>query len=143
MRKVAPSRTSVEYLLDGNVLVALADCAHVHHDAAVKWFASMQAPFATCPITQGTLLRMLLQFDAVADVAEAVRFLGHFTAHPSHRFWPDELAYGDIAWNGVMGHRQVTDAYLSALARHRGGRIATFDKGLAALYADTAELLVH
>ena len=72
MRKVAPSRATVEYLLDGNVLVALADSAHVHHDAAVKWFASVAAPFATCPITQGTLIRMLLQFNAVADVAEAV-----------------------------------------------------------------------
>lgn len=143
MRKVAPSRAAVEYLLDGNVLVALADSAHVHHDAAVKWFASVAAPFATCPITQGTLIRMLLQFNAVADVAEAVRFLDRFTAHPNHRFWPDSLAYADISWHGVLGHRQVTDAYLSALARHRGGRIATFDKGLAALHADTAELLVH
>ena len=143
MRKVANARPAGEYLLDGNVLVALADSAHVHHDAAVKWFVSIDAPFATCPITQGTLIRMLLQFKAVADVSEAVNFLGRFTAHPKHRFWPDSLAYADISWQGVLGHRQVTDAYLSALARHHGGRIATFDKGLAALHADTAELLVH
>ena len=101
----------------------------------------MNAPFATCPITQGTLLRMLLQFQAVDDVAEAVSFLDKFTAHPKHRFWPDNLPYAAISFKGVLGHRQVTDAYLSALARHHGARLATFDKGLAALHADAAELL--
>jgi hypothetical protein len=40
-----------------------------------------------------------------------------------------------------MGHRQVTDAYLAALARRRQGRLATLDKGLAALHPDVAELL--
>lgn len=143
MKKGAPSRVADEYLLDGNLLVALADSAHVHHDAAVKWFLSDDAPFATCPITQGTLVRMLLQFQAVADVSEAVSFLDKFTAHPKHRFWPDSLPYVAIPWKGVLGHAQVTDAYLNALARHHGGRITTFDKGLAALHADTAELLVH
>ena len=33
---------------------------------------------------------------------------------------------------------RVTDAYLAALARHFGGRLVTFDRGLAALHADVA-----
>ena len=37
--------------------------------------------------------------------------------------------------------RQVTDSYLAALARHRNGRLATFDRGLAALHADVADLI--
>ena len=86
---------------------------------------------------------MLLQFKAVNDVASAVSFLEKFTAHPRHRFWPDSLPYSAISWRGVLGRRQVTDAYLAALARHHGGRIATFDKGLAALHTDGAELLVQ
>ena len=143
MRKVSGARAVAGYLLDGNVLVALADAAHVHHLAAVRWFVSMDVPFATCPITQGTLLRMLLQFEAVSDVASAVSFLERFTAHPKHRFWPDSLPYSAISWRGVLGQRQVTDAYLAALARHHGGRIATFDEGLAALHADSSELLVQ
>lgn len=129
------------HLLDGNVLVALADSAHVHHEAAVAWFRSTEAPFATCPITQGTLVRMLLQFKAARDVTDAVAFLAQFTAHARHRFWPDELAYTAISWSGVLGQRQVTDAYLAALARHHGGRLVTFDRGLAALYAEVTELL--
>lgn len=86
---------------------------------------------------------MLLQFKAVKDVAGAVAFLEQFTAHPKHRFWPDSLPYSAISWRGVLGQRQVTDAYLAALAQHHGGRLATFDKGLAALHADRAELLVQ
>ncbi len=43
---------------------------------------------------------------------------------------------------GVIGHRQVTDAYLVALARHHGGRVATLDKGLAALQGEHVFLLV-
>ena len=128
-------------LLDGNVLVALSDAAHVHHEVAVRWFMALDAPFATCPITQGTLLRMLLQFKAVRDVASAVAFLERFTAHPKHRFWPDSLPYASISWTGIFGQRQVTDAYLAALARHHAGRLATFDQGLAALHVDIAELL--
>lgn len=42
---------------------------------------------------------------------------------------------------GVIGHRQVADAYLAGLARARGGRLATFDAGLAALHPDVAELV--
>ena len=38
-----------------------------------------------------------------------------------------------IAWAHVVGHRQVTDAYLLALAKTHGGKLATFDRGVAAL----------
>ncbi len=128
-------------LLDGNVLVAIADAAHIHHDCTTDWLVAGKRPFATCPITQRTLLRMLLQFKAVADVAAAVAFLREFTAHRRHVFWADELSYLDVQWKGVMGQRQVTDAYLCALARRHGGRMATLDRGLAALHEDVAELI--
>ena len=128
-------------LLDGNVLVALADAAHVHHASASGWFAARSTPFATCPITKDILLRMLLLHRAVSSPPAAAQFLTRFTAHPRHRFWPDDRGYADIAWRGVPGHRQVTDAHLAALARHRKGRLVTFDRGLAALHEDIAELV--
>jgi uncharacterized protein len=125
------------HLLDGNVLVALVSHSHVHHPAAQRWFASSSCPFATCPITQGTLLRLLLR---VGDVATetAVEVLTHLAAHTRHRFWPDTLGYAEISWRGVLGHRQVTDAYLAALARHHKGKLVSFDRGLVALHADVA-----
>lgn len=129
-------------LLDGNVLVALAYQAHVHHAAARQWFRQTETPFATCPITQGTLVRMLLHFEAVPRTEDAVAVLRGFIEHPRHRFWPDAIDYLQIDWKGVMGHKQVTDAYLAALAGRNHGRLATFDKGLAALNPDLAELLV-
>ena len=136
MTQVARQRERV-HLLDGNVLVALVSSTHIHHQAAQTWFAASDEPFATCPITQGTLLRLLMQLGEVSsDTALAV--LAGVTAHAQHRFWSDSLGYADISWRGVLGHRQVTDAYLAGLARHHGGRLVSFDNGLVALHPDVA-----
>lgn len=135
-RRVEPESEQV-HLLDGNVLVALVSDTHVHHAAAQRWFASQRQPFATCPITQGTLVRLLMSLgDLRAE--EAAQVLAGLTAHPRHRFWPDSIGYEQVAWTGVMGHRQVTDAYLAALARHHQGRLVTFDGGLSGLHPDVA-----
>ena len=129
-------------LLDGNVLIALGDRNHVHHDAAERWFAARgEQLFATCPITQGTLMRHLMREKIAANGAAAATVLKAFLAHPSHRFWPDSIDYVSINCRGVLGHRQVTDAYLAGLAREQKGRLATLDAGLAALHEDVADLI--
>ena len=50
-------------LLDGNLLVALVMETHVHHERAHRWFAASKKKdrFATCAVTQGTLLRLHMQ----------------------------------------------------------------------------------
>lgn len=124
------------HLLDGNVLYALVDEAHVHHAAAQQWFVGQgDGCFATCPITQGTLLRLAMRLGG-RSAEQALAVLNAVTAHARHLFWPDVLAYQQVRWHGVLGHRQVTDAYLVALARHHGGKLASFDKGLVALHPD-------
>jgi toxin-antitoxin system PIN domain toxin len=131
----APSGTA---LLDGNVLVSLVVVEHVHHDAARDWFRA-GGRFATCPTVQGTLLRLLLrQGTGVARARDALRAV---VGHPRHEQWWDDVAYGEVDLSAVLGHRQVTDAYLAQLARRRGGRLATFDRGLAVAAPDVAELL--
>lgn len=120
-------------LLDGNVLIALVSPSHVHHAAAERWFARSVAPFATCPITQGTLLRILMNIGQL-DAGSALAVLSQVTAHPRHRFWPDAVGYAQVSWRGVIGHRQVTDAYLAGLARHFEGRLVSFDRGLGAVH---------
>jgi predicted nucleic acid-binding protein len=58
------------------------------------------------------------------------------TAAKDHAFWPDELPFaGAVAFAGVrlLGHQQVTDAYLLGLAIRRGGALATLDQRIAAL----------
>lgn len=126
-------------LLDGNVLIALTISEHVHHDQAWNWFDSRNDQFATCPITQGTLLRCLLRAGEPTQVALGA--LHQIIEHPQHVFWPDEIGYGTPMTTGVIGHRQVTDAYLAELASYFGGLLVTLDKGLAALRGDRVELI--
>ncbi|GHC02651.1 hypothetical protein [Thermomonas carbonis] len=90
------------------VLIALADEAHLHHTAARTWFAARARLFATCPITQGTLLRMLLNANGKHSVAGVVATMRGFIEHPRHRFWPDAIDYLQADWKGVLAHRQVT-----------------------------------
>jgi hypothetical protein len=118
-------------LLDGNVLIALLVDSHVHHAAAQRWWDTRaDTTFATTPITQGTLLRFLIRNDLGADAASTV--LTTLTTRAEHEFWPDDLPYDASILRGVLGHRQVTDAYLVALARRHRARLATFDAGLVA-----------
>jgi toxin-antitoxin system PIN domain toxin len=127
-------------LFDGNVLVAITFPTHVHHEAVHAWWTSVPATrFATCPITQGTLLRLALREGAT--FGQALNLLQAVCARPDHDFWPDDLSYASVRLSGVVGHRQVTDAYIAALARARGERLVTLDRGLAALHPDVADLV--
>lgn len=127
------------HLLDSNVLIALTVGDHVHHRLAADWFASFTGTWATCPITQSALLRLLLREGQSMVLARGV--LDRLTSQDRHRFWPDDLDYAEIDLHHVTGHRQVTDAYLAGLARHHSGRLATFDRGLAQQEADVATLI--
>jgi uncharacterized protein len=129
----------VTVLLDANVLVALLVDDHVHHTAAENCFASMNGNFATCPITQGSLMRLLIREGQPAAAARAV--LSQTTASPRHEFWPDDVPYTDVPVTGIVGHRQLTDAYLAQLARARGARLVTFDQAMAKLHDDVADLV--
>jgi toxin-antitoxin system PIN domain toxin len=129
----------VTTLLDANVLIALVVADHVHHNAAEAWFTGFDDNFATCPITEGSLLRLLIREGQSADNAQAI--LTAVKNSERHEFWPDSIGYDDVPLNGVLGHRQVTDSYLAQLARAQRGRLATFDQGLAKLHTDVADLL--
>jgi toxin-antitoxin system PIN domain toxin len=126
-------------LLDANVLIALVVEEHVHHRQAEAWFVASGTGFATCPITQGSLMRLLIREGQSAEAARSV--LQEITANPRHEFWPDNASYHDIPITGIIGHRQVTDAYLAHLARSYSSRVATFDQALAKLHADVADLI--
>jgi toxin-antitoxin system PIN domain toxin len=129
----------VTVLLDANVLTALTVTDHIHHEVVEGWFVERSEPFATCPVTQGALVRLLLRNGSGArDAIEVVRGL---RAADGHEFWPDELSYDAVDMRGVVGHKQVTDAYLAGLARSRSGRLATLDRALAVLHDDVALLV--
>ena len=126
-------------LLDANVLIALVVSDHVHHDAAETWLSGADARFATCPITQGNLVRLLVREGQTAPAAR--EFVNAIADDPRHEFWPDDVSFTDVELAGVIGHRQVTDAYLAALTRRHQGRVVTFDQGLAHLHSDVADVI--
>lgn len=122
-------------LLDVNVLVALFDPDHIHHDLAHDWFAENRARgWATCPVTENGFVRVLAHpayGSTVSRPAELVARLRRFCRSGHHQFWPDVVSFTDEALFDpafLAGHRQVTDVYLLGLAKKRGGRLATFDR---------------
>jgi toxin-antitoxin system PIN domain toxin len=127
------------YLLDSNVLIALATPEHSLNARAAAWFLKGHR-FATCPITQGALFRFHLRAGVEATAESAKLLLESMSSLPRHEFWPDDVSFLDIPTRGIVGHRQVTDAYLVLLARKHGGSVATMDKALAAVHAGTTLL---
>lgn len=124
-------------LLDVNVLIALLDRRHVHHEQAHGWFAACHgAGWATCPLTQNAVLRILGQPrypNSPGPPAVVAPLVAELIRHPAHQFWPDALSLLTVP--GVEASRlleagQVTDTYLLALAVHHGGTLVTFDRRL-------------
>jgi toxin-antitoxin system PIN domain toxin len=121
-------------LLDVNVLVALAWPSHVHHQQAQDWFARRRrAGFRTCPLTETGFVRISsnprFTPDAVAPL-EALILLDRITSLAGFEFWSADIPLGAAIGKDrpIVGHRQVTDAYLIALAAKRAGKLATFDR---------------
>ena len=127
------------YLLDSNVLIALATPEHSLNARATAWFLK-GGRFATCPITQGALFRFHLRAGVEATAESAKLLLESISSLPRHEFWADDVSYLDMPTRGIVGHRQVTDAYLVLLARKHGGSVATMDQALAAVHAGTTLL---
>ena len=123
------------FLLDLNVLLALAWPSHVHHGIAHEWFAGEGSlRWATCPVTQLGFVRLSsnpsFTSDAVTPTA-ALAMLGAMTALDGHEFWPDDVDCATSVFSAGIDmtvHRQVTDAYLFSLARARSGCLATLDR---------------
>lgn len=124
-------------LLDVNVLIALLDAGHVMHDRAMSWLArEIRHGWASCPIVENGVVRIMSQpaYPASRPAAVVAERLAEACASPDHAFWPEDvslLAPGLIDWNRVLGHRQVTDAYLLALAVRNQGRLVTFDRRIS------------
>lgn len=130
------------WLLDGNLLVALRLSRHEHHERAHRWFArSSPDRFATCAVTQGTLLRLHMQLAVDPSAAAAWTALREISDHSRHVFWEGGFSYLDVPYKLLTGHRQVTDAWLAELARRQKGKVATLDSAFSILYPDTAMLI--
>jgi uncharacterized protein len=128
-------------LLDVNVLVALMWPDHDFHEVVQAWFGqNARKGWATCPITQAGFVRIVsnpsFSIRAVTP-PDALRTLDLTLQHPAHHFWPDDLLLSDalaIVGKRLLGHQQITDAYLLGLAIHKKGRLATLDRSVVELF---------
>ncbi len=125
-------------LLDVNVLIGLLDSSHIHHARARAWLeAEIDRGWASCPLTQNGCVRVLSQpnypggANPPAHVASRLR---QAISTPWHESWFDDISLLDsdrFDWRHILGSRQLTDAYLLALAVHHNGRLVTFDRSLS------------
>jgi toxin-antitoxin system PIN domain toxin len=135
----------VRALLDVDVLIALLDADHLHHVRARDWLgANIATGCASCPITQSGCIRILSQpnYPNALKPSEVAERLREASEAVYHQFWaesPSLLSPGLVNWEYIVGTRQVTDAYLLALAVHHEGRLVTFDHAIARRVVPGAE----
>lgn len=129
-------------LLDCNILIAICDEGHSAHNIATDWFAAIRPTrFATCPITQMSLLRHLVRIFPKVPFHEAKHTLQRVSDIPGHEFWPDLYDCLSLPDKGILGHGHVTDSYLVNLAKANGGQVATLDRRMADVFSPTAFLI--
>ena len=121
-------------LLDVSVLLAIIDAEHKFHHKCREWWSDNNGfGWASCPLTQNGFVRVISQsaYERPVPLMEAMRTLRVSTASPLHEFWPDDLTILDhalIDHTRMLGHKQITDVYLLALAVKHGGRLVTLDR---------------
>ena len=138
-------------LLDINVLIALHDREHIHHERAALWLESNIAHgWASCPLTQNGCLRIMSQpgYSSPQPLAVLIEMLQGSTGTAFHALWSDDISLLDshhFHHPHIHSHNQLTDLYLLALAVRNGGRLVSFDQRipLSAVPGAHAEHLVR
>lgn len=127
------------YLLDANVLIALIDMRHDAHERSADWFASSTSDgWATCPLTQNAVLRVVGRASYANSPGSPMAVMPTLAAllkRPGHRFWPDDISLLDAAHfdaSRMIAPGRLTDTYLLGLAKAHGAVFATLDRRLIA-----------
>lgn len=121
------------YLLDVNLLLALTDPMHIHHQVAHRWFREKgQQAWATCPLTENGFVRIASHSNYPNRPGEALvvlDILRQLCEAPGHQFWTDDISLLHIlAAEAIITQAQITDVYLLGLAVHKKGKLATLDQ---------------
>jgi uncharacterized protein len=140
----------VSHLLDANALIALGWTQHEHHEKISRWFRNhARDGWATSAFTQAAFVRVISQpaFSGHSiGIGDIVELLLRNTGHPKHRLLPLDFGFEEVmGWctGGLLGHRQVTDAWLLALAIRHKVKLLTFDSGITQLLATPQERQQH
>lgn len=128
-------------LYDVGALLALFDEGHDKHDPVFSLFtANAGEGWATCPLTQNGYLRIRSQpsYSRPLSLAEAYAQLLDVTSSQRHQFIADDISLLDdtlVRFSGLAGPKQLTDAYLLALAMAHGARLVTLDRRILLMNA--------
>ncbi len=124
-------------LLDLNILIALTDPEHQHHQKARNWLTSSVAGrLGICPLTEAGFLRVTTNpvfhpgprtLEQAIAILQALKERDDYWYCPIDRSWVELTAPFAAR---IFGHQQVTDAYLLGLAIKEKGVLVTFDKGI-------------
>lgn len=132
-----------QYLLDVSVLLALHWPRHTAHAKVKQWFRSSgEKAFSTCALTQAGFVRIVTNPTFLQDkitFSEARQLLHELTRMKGHTFWPINTEFVEATVpleRRILGHRQVTDAYLLGLAIQKKGALATLDRAIRHLAGD-------
>ncbi|MBA2665643.1 MAG: VapC toxin family PIN domain ribonuclease [Trueperaceae bacterium] len=139
------------FLLDVNVLIALLDPTHTHHDRAHDWFAGPgKVNWLSSPTTQNGTVRIAShpKYSNAQPVPVVLESLESLTRVGNHRFVPDSVSLLDerVVRSHLLSSSQITDTYLVQLAFSVGARLATFDRRIvtnAVLGAEDGVLLIR
>ena len=138
------------FLLDVNVLIALAWPNHTHHAAVRAWFRQWgRHGWATCPLTEAGFVRVSCNPLAVKHTVtplDAIEVLERLVQLGSHEFWSLDQSIRRLPESigiRLQGYRQISDAVLLAAAIQRGGRLATLDARMAALLPENERAFLH
>ncbi len=121
------------YLLDINLLLAMGDPRHVHHDVAHRWFAKIpHRAWATCALTENGFVRIAshpVYPNSPGSVAAVLEILRRLRESPDHVFWTEDIGLLEILDpEALVPHSQITDLYLLGLAVQKSGKLATLDQ---------------
>ncbi|MGD0737117.1 MAG: TA system VapC family ribonuclease toxin [Terracidiphilus sp.] len=121
-----------KYLLDVNVLIALTDSSHVHHQLVNKWFGNGSFNWGVCAFSEAGFLRVSTNPRLRGySLEQATAILAEFTRSPGYCFWGMTRGWASLSapFTGrVFGHQQITDAYLLGLAVQENGVLVTLDR---------------
>jgi hypothetical protein len=124
-------------LLDLNVLIALADPEHKLHRQAWNWFASAgRERLGICPLTEAGFMRVTTNpafRPGPRTLEQAIAILQALKQHADYWYCPINESWVTLTAPFVariIGHQQVTDAYLIGLAIQEDAVLVTFDKGV-------------
>ncbi len=122
-------------LFDVNALVALSLTTHQHHGAAHAYLTTLHHSWATCPLTEASLYRLLLNPAVTGSQRRASDVTAILRGMRADHRWvylsdSSRLCEPRVDVAVLMGHQQVTDLHLVNLAASHGGVLATFDAAI-------------